>query len=79
MPHSPEWLAFWDQQAYNHAVGKDSPLFPLEAMRAVLQYTDDPASLFGQLCRESEANYDASVVHLGFRPKRTLEAEPTID
>ena len=54
VPHSPEWLAFWDQQAYNHAIGKGSPLFPLEAMRAVMQYADEPASLLGQLCRESE-------------------------
>ena len=55
VPHSPEWVAFWDQQAYNHAIGKESLLFPLDAMRAVLQYTDDPASLLGQFCRESEA------------------------
>ena len=50
VPHSQKWLAYWDRQMYDYAMDAErrrpAALFPLEAVRAVLQYSDNPASLF---------------------------------
>jgi hypothetical protein len=53
MPHSQKWLEYWDRQIYNYAMDpeakKPAVLFPLEAVRAVMQYEDNPASLYGSI------------------------------
>jgi len=51
-PHTEPWLQFWDRQIYEHALApKKWPavLFSVEAVRAVMQYSDNPASLFGSI------------------------------
>jgi hypothetical protein len=35
-PHSPEWLAFWDRQLYNHMTDQECIPLTVEAMRAMI-------------------------------------------
>ena len=53
-PHSPEWLAFWDRQAYNRMTDQDHVPLTVEALRAVMRYSDNPASLVGSITRDLE-------------------------
>ena len=54
VPHTPSWLEYWDRQIYDYAMSGRWPavLFPLEAVRAVMQYSDNPASLFGSILED---------------------------
>jgi hypothetical protein len=53
VPHSQKWLAYWDRQMYDYAMDPErrrpAVLFSVEAVRAVMQYADNPASLFGSI------------------------------
>jgi hypothetical protein len=53
MPHSQRWLAYWDQQIFHFMTDPDGKppavLFPIEAFRAVMKFTSDPASLVGSI------------------------------
>jgi hypothetical protein len=49
-PHSPEWLMFWDRQVYNYMTDRKHVPLTIDALRAVMRYSDDPASLVGQHC-----------------------------
>jgi hypothetical protein len=40
-PHSPEWLAFWQQQVRRYEVGDEHVRLTLEGLRAVMQATPD--------------------------------------
>ena len=45
--HSQKWLEHWDRQIYLYMTDQvqgEPVLFPLDALRAVMKYTDDPAS-----------------------------------
>ena len=48
-PHSPEWLAFWDRQVYNSMMDQEHVPLTVEALHAVMRYSDDPASLVGRI------------------------------
>ncbi len=48
-PHSPEWLAFWDRQVYNHMTDREYVPLTVEALRAVMRYSDNPGSLVGRI------------------------------
>ena len=56
VPHSQRWLEYWDRQMYLHATHqpRDSSAFSVEAIRAVMKYADDPASMLGSVSRTSE-------------------------
>ena len=54
-PHSPEWLPFWDRQVYNHVTDQEYVPLTVEALRAVMQYSDDPASLVGRIAVQNRA------------------------
>ena len=41
VPHSPEWLAFWQEQVRLYEVGADHVRLSLEGVRAVMQATPD--------------------------------------
>ena len=52
IPHSQKWLEHWDRQIYLYMTDQvqgEPVLFPLEALRAVMKYADDPASLVGSI------------------------------
>lgn len=53
VPQSQRWLEYWDRQIYDYAIDPEgrrpAVLFPLEAVRAVLQHADNPGSLFGSI------------------------------
>ena len=40
-PHSPEWLAFWQQQVRRYEVGDEHVRLTLEGLRAVMQAIPD--------------------------------------
>ena len=40
-PHSPAWLAFWQQQYHLFETGQEHAPLTLEAVRAVMQATPD--------------------------------------
>ena len=48
-PHSPEWLAFWDRQVYNRMTDQEHVPLTVEALRALMRYSDNPASLVGRI------------------------------
>jgi hypothetical protein len=48
-PHSPEWLAFWDRQVYNRMTDQEYVPLTVEALRAVMRYSDNPASMVGRI------------------------------
>jgi len=56
VPYSPGWLEHWDRQIYNYATDPEcrrpAVLFPIEAVRAVIRYADNPASLLGSIPEE---------------------------
>jgi hypothetical protein len=47
-PHSPEWLVFWDRQVYNYMTDRKHVPLTIDALRAVMRYSDNPASLVGR-------------------------------
>ena len=53
VPHSRRWLEYWDRQIFNYMTDPDgrrpAVLFSIEAFRAVLKFTSDPASLVGSI------------------------------
>jgi hypothetical protein len=53
VPHSPRWLAYWDREIFTFMQDPEhrrpAVLFPLQAVRAVLQWSDNPASLVGSI------------------------------
>ena len=53
VPHTQPWLEFWDLRLYDFATDPErkwpTALFPVEAVRGVMQYSDNPASLFGSI------------------------------
>jgi len=53
VPHSRRWLEYWDQQIFNFMQDPEhrrpAVLFPLQAVRAVVQWSDNPASLVGSI------------------------------
>lgn len=53
-PHSPEWLTFWDRQVYNHITDQEHVPLTVEALRAVMRYSDNPASLVGGITRDEQ-------------------------
>jgi len=48
-PHSPEWLAFWQQQFCLYETGQEHVPLTLEGIRAVMQATPDYDEASGQL------------------------------
>ncbi len=44
LPHSPEWLAFWQQQVRLYEIGAEHVRLTLEGVRAVMQATPDEAA-----------------------------------
>jgi hypothetical protein len=57
-PHTKQWLEYWDRQIYNYAIDPEqrrpAVLFSMEAVRAVMRYADNPASLLGSI-QDAEA------------------------
>jgi hypothetical protein len=54
-PHSQKWLEYWDRQCFLYMTGKDLNAIrkcPVDAIRAVMQYADNPASLVGSIPSE---------------------------
>ena len=53
VPHSRAWLEYWDREIFNYMTDPEhrrpAVLFPLEAVRAVLQWSDNPAFLVGSI------------------------------
>jgi hypothetical protein len=49
VPNSPEWLVYWDRQIYNFMTDQPHVPLTLEAFRANMRYSDNPASLVGSL------------------------------
>jgi hypothetical protein len=49
VPNSPEWLVYWDRQIYNFMTDQEHAPLTLEAVRANMRYSDNPASLVGSL------------------------------
>jgi hypothetical protein len=53
VPHSHRWLAYWDQQIFNYMTDpsgrRPAVHFPIDAFRAVMKFTSDPASLVGSI------------------------------
>ena len=53
VPHSQRWLEYWDRQIFNFMQDPEhrrpAVLFPLEALCAVFQWSDNPASLVGSV------------------------------
>lgn len=48
VPFSEKWLVYWDRQFYLYMTGQDFNAIrqaPVDAFRAVMQYSDNPASL----------------------------------
>ena len=41
VPHSPEWLAFWQRQFHLYETGQEHVPLTLEGVRAVMQATPD--------------------------------------
>src|ERR1039457_7707871 len=62
VPHSQRWLEYWDRQIFNYMADPEhrrpAVLFPLQAVRAVLQWSDDPASLVGSIPALDEWHYE---------------------
>ena len=52
VPHTKQWLEYWDRQIYDYATTGQWPavLFPTDAVRAIM---NDPNSLF---CRYSDTH-----------------------
>jgi len=52
-PGSQKWLEYWDRQIYDYMVDPEQRrrkvLFSVEAVRAVMQWADDPRSLVGSI------------------------------
>jgi hypothetical protein len=54
-PHSQKWLEYWDRQCYLYMTGEDRNAIrkcPVDAIRAVMQYVGNPASLVGSIPSE---------------------------
>jgi hypothetical protein len=53
VPNSQRWLEYWDRHIFNYMTDPEhrrpAVLFPLQAVRAVLQWSDNPASLVGSI------------------------------
>ena len=47
-PHSPEWLAFWQQQVRLYETGQDHVPLTLEGVRAYMQATPDSSEAAAQ-------------------------------
>jgi hypothetical protein len=47
--HSPEWLAFWQQQFHLYETGQEHAPLTLEGIRAVMQATPDCDLADGEL------------------------------
>jgi hypothetical protein len=56
-PHSEPWLKHWDREIFQYMQDPEhrwpKVLFPLQAVRAVLQWSDNPASLVGSIPEEA--------------------------
>jgi hypothetical protein len=56
VPHSETWLKHWDREIYNYMQDPEhrrpKVLFSIQAVRAVLKWSDKPASLVGSLCED---------------------------
>jgi hypothetical protein len=53
-PNSREWPVFWDRQVYSYITDREYVPLTLEAVRAIMRYSDDPASLVGNLRQADE-------------------------
>ena len=55
-PGSQRWLEYWDRRIYDYALAPErkrpAVLFPVDAVRAVIQYSDNPASLLGSITED---------------------------
>jgi hypothetical protein len=53
IPRTPKWLEYWDREIYSYMMdpeGKRPAVpFPMDAFRAVMKYSDNPASLVGTI------------------------------
>ena len=51
VPHTQKWLEYWDRQLALFIADQlpEPVLFPYEAIRAVIQYCDNPNSLVGRM------------------------------
>jgi hypothetical protein len=53
VPHSQRWLEYWDRQIVNYMSDPEhrrpAVLFPIDAFRAVMKFTSEPASLVGSI------------------------------
>lgn len=51
VPHSRKWLLYWDRQMYDYITIEPKPkvMFTIEAFRAVMKFSSDPASLVGRI------------------------------
>ncbi|MBZ5619282.1 MAG: hypothetical protein LAQ69_11255 [Acidobacteriia bacterium] len=51
VPHSRKWLVYWDTQIHDYMTNEQAePVrFSVEAVRAVMKFTTDPASLVGSI------------------------------
>ena len=53
VPHSRRRLEYWDRQIFNYLRDPEhrrpAVLFPIDAFRAVMKFTSDPASLVGSI------------------------------
>ena len=57
VPHTQKWLEYWDRQMYLRMTDQLPPgqgVGSIEAVRAVMQYTDDPRSLVASIARNEE-------------------------
>jgi len=57
VPHSDAWLKYWQREISNYMedpeLRRPKVLFPIEAVRAVMECCTDPASLVGSI-READ-------------------------
>ena len=58
VPHTPEWLEFWDRQFFLYMTGQDRTALrdaSIDAYRAVMKFAEDgPASLVASIPAERE-------------------------
>ena len=56
VPHSQRWLEYWDRQIFNFMTDPEGRrpaiLCTVEAFRAVMDYSNNPASLCGSIPKD---------------------------
>ena len=62
VPHSEAWLKHWDRAIFNNMQDPEhrrpKVLFSVQAVRAVMQWSDNPASLVGSISHEDGDRHD---------------------